>query len=54
MRVLRVGRPADVNEIRQINGPGLPDLIPYRVKDGRIEILRVFHTAQERPENWND
>jgi toxin ParE1/3/4 len=50
----RLGRPADVDGIRQISVPGLPYLIPYRVKDDRIEILRVFHTAQERPENWND
>ena len=49
-----LGRQADVDEIRQISVPGLPYLIPYRVKDGRIEILRVFHTAQARPQNWKD
>ena len=49
-----LGRQADVDEIRQISVPGLPYLIPYRVKDGRIEILRVFHTAQEPPQNWKD
>ena len=50
----RLGRPTDVDEIRQMSVPNLPYLIPYRVQDGRIEILRVFHTAQEQPENWEE
>jgi toxin ParE1/3/4 len=48
----QLGRLVDVGEIRQMSVPGLPYLIPYRVKDNRIEILRVFHTAQEQPDNW--
>ena len=27
----------------------MPFILPYRVARGRIEILRVFHEAQERP-----
>jgi len=30
----------------------LPFVLPYRVARGRIEILRVFHEAQERPDHW--
>jgi plasmid stabilization system protein ParE len=30
----------------------LPYLLPYRVVDDRIEILRVFHESQERPPTW--
>ena len=27
-------------------------IIPYRVKNSRIEILRIFHTARRLPKNW--
>lgn len=47
-----MGRPTEIDDIRKISVPGLPYLIPYRVKERRIEILRVFHTAQEQPESW--
>lgn len=50
----RLGRPADVEDIRIMSVAGLPYLIPYRVRKDRVEILRVFHTAQQRPENWDE
>jgi toxin ParE1/3/4 len=49
-----MGRPTEIDDIRKISVPGLPYLIPYRVKERRIEILRVFHTAQEQPERWEE
>jgi toxin ParE1/3/4 len=49
-----MGRPTEMDDIRKISVPGLPYLIPYRVKEQRIEILRVFHTAQEQPESWEE
>ena len=48
----RLGRPTEVQDIRQISVAGLPFLVPYRVRDDRVEILRVFHTARERPSKW--
>jgi toxin ParE1/3/4 len=48
-----LGRLAEIDEIRQISVPGLPYLIPYRVQENRIEILRVFHTAQDQPKTWD-
>ena len=48
----QLGRPADVENIRIMSAPSLPYFIPYRVNDGCIEILRVFHTAKDRPETW--
>ena len=33
--------------IHELVVPSLPYILPYRVKDGRIEILRIFHTSQE-------
>jgi toxin ParE1/3/4 len=47
-----LGRPTEIDEIRKISVPGLPYFIPYRVREGRIEILRVFHTAQDQPKTW--
>lgn len=37
-----LGRPTDVEDVREMTVAGLPYLIPYRVRDDRIEILRVF------------
>lgn len=47
-----LGRPTDFDDIREMSVPRTPYLIPYRVKDDRIEILCVFHTSRDRPENW--
>lgn len=27
-------------------------LVPYRIKNNRVEILRVFHTSQKPPQTW--
>lgn len=48
-----MGRPTEIDDIRKVSVPGLPYLIPYRVRDGHIEILRVFHTAQDQPKTWD-
>jgi plasmid stabilization system protein ParE len=47
-----VGRPTPTPDIREWSVPGLPYVIPYRVKRDRIEILRVWHTGRERPSAW--
>ena len=39
-------------DIRELQVPGLRYLLPYRVAHGRVEILRVFHEAQRRPDHW--
>jgi plasmid stabilization system protein ParE len=39
-----IGRPGRV--------PGTPYLIPYRVRDSVIEILRIFHTRRRWPERF--
>ncbi len=48
-----LGRPgesaAGVHEWRVAR---LPHLLPYRVVDDRIEILRVFDESQDRPQVW--
>jgi toxin ParE1/3/4 len=49
-----LGRPSDsVQGIHELHIPKLPYLLPYRVVADRIEILRVFHEAQDRPFTWD-
>jgi toxin ParE1/3/4 len=45
-----MGRKGRVLETRELIIPGTPFIIPYRVKNQRIEILRVFHCAMQWPE----
>jgi len=45
----RVGRAVDTRELI-INGT--PYIVPYRVKDGRIQILRVLHGAMRWPHKF--
>jgi toxin ParE1/3/4 len=48
-----LGRPSDsVDGIHELHLPHIPYLLPYRVVEDRIEILRVFHEAQDRPSAW--
>jgi addiction module RelE/StbE family toxin len=44
------GRPGQVAGTRELVVPGLPYLVVYRVGKESVEVLRVFHTSQERPE----
>jgi toxin ParE1/3/4 len=47
-----LGRPVEGSNIRLLQVPGLPYILPYRVKPDRIEILAVFDGRQERPAGW--
>lgn len=44
-----IGRPGRVEGTKELIIPGLPYIIPYRVKANIIEILRVLHTARKWP-----
>ncbi len=44
------GRPGRVPHTREIIVSGTPYIIPYRLRAGAVEILRVLHAAQEWPE----
>ena len=46
----RAGRPGRWQGTRELVIAGTPYIAPYRVRAGAIEILRVFHGAQEWPE----
>ena len=43
-----MGRAGRVHGTRELVIPGLPYIIPYRVRNGDVEILRVFHTSRKR------
>lgn len=45
-----IGRPGRVPNTQELVIPGTPYIIPYRVKYGFIEILRVYHCAMEWPQ----
>lgn len=48
-----LGRPSEsVAGVHEWQVARLPYLLPYRVVDDRIEILRVFHESQEQPPAW--
>jgi addiction module RelE/StbE family toxin len=47
-----IGRPGRVVGTRELVISNSHYLVPYRIKNNRVEILRVFHTAQKLPENW--
>jgi len=46
-----IGRSGRVEGTRELVVTGTPFIVPYRKKDGRIEILRVFHQARKWPED---
>ena len=48
-RHVALGRPGRVLGTREFVIGGLPYVIPYRVRDSHIEILRVLHTSRRWP-----
>ena len=47
-----IGRQGRVEDTRELVLSDLPYIIPYRQKNGWIEILRVFHQARKWPEQF--
>jgi toxin ParE1/3/4 len=47
-----IGRQGRVFNTRELVISDTPYIIPYRVKDMEVEILRVFHCAREWPEEF--
>lgn len=45
-----IGRPGRSDGTRELVLTGTPYILPYRVRDGRVEILAVFHTSRHRPD----
>lgn len=51
-RTPNIGREGRVKGTREFVIPGTPFVVPYRVKSGVIEILRVYHSARRFPSSF--
>ena len=29
-----------------------PYIVPYRIREGRLQVMRIFHTRRQRPKSW--
>jgi plasmid stabilization system protein ParE len=47
------GRIGQLPGTREIVVAGLPVVVVYRITSDTVEILRVFHTSQERPDAFH-
>ena len=47
-----MGRPGRVVGTRELVISDTHYLVPYRIKNNKVEILRVFHTSRRLPSNW--
>ena len=48
----KVGRHSQSQGLREWSVPDWPYLSPYRIVDGDVEILRVWHTKRRQPQLW--
>jgi len=44
-----IGRKGRILGTREFIMPDLPYIIPYRVKDDVLEVIRIIHTSREYP-----
>ncbi len=47
-----MGRPGRVPGTRELGIPGTPYIVPYRVRNDAVEILRIFHTSRKWPDKF--
>ncbi len=47
-----IGRPGRLPGTRELVIQRYPYLLPYRVRGGVLEVLRVFHTSRQPPTKW--
>ena len=47
-----LGRPGRVVGSRELVISSSHYLVPYRIKNNTVEVLRVFHTSRRLPTNW--
>ncbi len=47
------GRSGRVKGTYELIVPGLPFIVPYRIKDKEIQILAVYHTSRKWPESFD-
>ncbi len=47
-----MGRPGRVPGTRELVVPRTPTIVPYRIRNNRIQVLRVYHGARKWPERF--
>ncbi|RPH64038.1 MAG: type II toxin-antitoxin system RelE/ParE family toxin [Burkholderiales bacterium] len=47
-----IGGPGRLSGTRELAVPRPRYVVPYRVRGGAVEILRVFHTSRRPPGRW--
>ena len=45
-----IGRTGRVPGTKELVVPSLPYIVPYRVKDEEVQVLRVYHTSRKWPQ----
>ena len=48
-----IGRPGRVSGTRELVISGTSYIVPYRIREKRLELLRVYHTARKWPEHFH-
>jgi len=48
-----MGRTGRVSGTREMVVPGTPYIVPYRVRDNHIQILRMLHAARKWPKSFD-
>lgn len=47
-----IGRSGRVNDTRELVIDGTPFIVPYRIKNNEVEILRIMHASRKWPETF--
>ena len=47
-----LGRPGRLPGTRELVIQRYPFVVPYRVRESALEVLRVFHTSRKPPMKW--
>jgi len=47
-----LGRPGRVPGTRELVVPRTPYIVPYRIRNNRLQVLRVYHGARKWPERF--
>ncbi len=47
-----LGRPGRITGTRELVVNKTRNLVPYRVRGEKVEILRIFHTSRKLPKSW--
>lgn len=47
-----LGRPGRVSGTKELVAPDTPYIVPYRVKEGVVQVLRVYHSSRKWPDRF--